>query len=93
MCVRRFPSSKLYHYAILALVLNVIQFPCSLSKPGLSEDNVNAAIRDAVNEGFTITKEDKEYLDMFSESNDDFDGDLRIVEGVDAKLGNKRKNI
>jgi len=65
----------------------VIQFPCSLSKPGLSEDNVNAAIRDAVNEGFTITKEDKEYLDMFSESNDDFDGDLRIVEGVDAKLG------
>merc|ERR1712226_1713428 len=77
MCTRRFPSSKFYHYAVLALVLYVIQLPCSLSKPSVSEDNINDAIRDAVNDGFTITREDK----------DDFDGDLRIVDGVDAKLG------
>ena len=83
--------SNFYSYAILALVLFVVQFPHSLSKPGASDEAINNAIRDTVNDGFTIAKEDKEYFDNIiknSKDSDEFDGDLRIVSGEDTELGN-----
>ena len=83
-------STNFYSYAILALVLFVVQFPFSSSKPGASDEAINNAIQDAVNDGFTITKEDKEYFDNIiknSKDSDEFDGDLRIVSGEDTELG------
>ena len=82
--------SSFNSYAILALVLFVVQFPHSSSKPGASDEAINNAIQDAVNDGFTITKEDKEYFDNIiknSKDSDEFDGDLRIVSGEDTELG------
>ena len=87
-------SSNFNSYAILALVLFVVQFPFSSSKPGASDEAINNAIQDAVNDGFTITKEDKEYFDNIiknSKDFDEFDGDLRIVSGGDTELGEINK--
>ena len=82
--------SNFNSYAILALVLFVVQLPHSSSKPSASDEAINNEIQDAVNDGFTITKEDKEYFDNIIKSSKDsneFDGDLRIVSGEDTELG------
>lgn len=89
MFIRRISSSNLNSYAILAITVFLTQFSYSSSKPGLSDEEINNAIRNAVNDGFTIAKEDKEYFNEIiakTESSDDFDGDLRIVAGQDAQL-------
>ena len=89
MFIRRLSSSNLNSYAILAITIFLTQFLYSSSKPDLSDEEINSAIRNAVNDGFTIAKEDKEYFNEImakTESSDDFDGDLRIVAGQDAQL-------
>ena len=89
MFIRRISTSNLSSYAILAITVFLTQFACSSSKPGFSDEEINNAIRNAVNDGFTIAKEDKEYFNEMiakTDSPDDFDGDLRIVAGQDAQL-------
>ena len=89
MFIRGISSSNLNSFAILAITVFLTQFAYSSSKPGFSDEEINSAIRNAVNDGFTIAKEDKEYFNEImakTESSDDFDGDLRIVAGQDAQL-------
>ena len=78
--------------AALALIILVTTFPNSISKPQeLSDDIINNKIRRSVNDGFTITKEDKEYFERMISDIDVEDGEVkeeaRIVKGQEAKLG------
>ena len=90
MSVWRIHSSNFNSYAILALTIFLSHFALSSSKQGLSDENINTEIQNLVNDGFTLTREDKEYFDNIvenAENADDFDGDLRIVSGEDTQLG------
>ena len=90
MSVWRIPSPNFNSYAILALTIFLSHFALSSSKQSLSDENINNAIQNLVNDGFTFTKEDKEYFENIVENDDnfeDFDGDLRIVSGENAQLG------
>ena len=90
MSVWRIPSPNFNSYAILALTIFLSHFAFSSSKPGLSDENINTEIQNLVNDGFTLTREDKEYFDNIiknSKDSDEFDGDLRIVSGEDTELG------
>ena len=81
--------------AALALIILVTTFPNSISKPQeLSDDIINNKIRRSVNDGFTITKEDKEYFERLISDNDvdnveagEVKEEVRIVKGQEAKLG------
>ena len=81
--------------ATFALTLFIIEFSNCISIPwGPADVSKNEMIRD-VNDGFTITKEDKDYFSKMN-SDDGLDNleskeveeDLRIVKGTEAKLGN-----
>lgn len=84
-----------YQTAALALVIFVTAFPNSISKPQEPSDDVlNNEIRRSVNDGFTITSEDKEYFertinDIQGENRKEGDAkeEVRIVDGQEAKLG------
>jgi hypothetical protein len=80
-----------------ALLIFITEFQHSLSKPQkFSGELLNNEIRRSVNDGFTVTKEDKDYFETMinsvqvnkSETNEHND-DLRIVQGRAANLGTK----
>ena len=74
--------------AIFALFIFVTEFPTITSKEHVSEWIDDNEIRREVNDGFTITKEDK---DFFEHLNNDIrmttTRPVRIVAGKDARLG------
>ena len=79
---------------VLVVITLATHLPTATSRTRISDEHINNAIRRAVNDGFTITKDDKEFFeniirDEYS-SNTESGGvieDPRIVDGEEAALG------
>ena len=79
---------------VLVFITLATDLPTATSRSRISDEHINNAIRRAVNDGFTITKDDKEFFeniirDEYS-SNTESGGvieDPRIVDGEEAALG------
>ena len=79
---------------VLVFITLATDLPTATSTPRISDEHINNAIRRAVNEGFTITKDDKEFFeniirDEYSSSTESGGviEDPRIVDGEEAALG------
>ena len=79
---------------VLVFITILTDLPTASSKAGVSDKHINNAIRRAVNDGFTITKDDKDFFeniirDEYSSSVESgrVNEDPRIVDGEEAALG------
>merc|ERR1711894_854776 len=85
-------SLRVSSIAILNLIIFVNELPNTQSKAYNSNEAIHTEIVRAVNDGFTINQEDKDYLGDMNrrirlESADSDDVDMRIVDGQESKLG------
>ena len=79
---------------VLVFITLATALPTATSTARISDEHINNAIRRAVNDGFTITKDDKEFFESIIRneysSNTESGGvieDPRIVDGEEAALG------
>ena len=87
-------SLRFFPITVLVFITLATDLPTATSRTRISDEHINNAIRRAVNDGFTITKDDKEFFeniirDEYS-SNTESGGvieDPRIVDGEEAALG------
>ena len=87
-------SLRVSSIAILNLIFFVNELPNTQSKAYNSNESIHTEIVRAVNDGFTINQEDKDYLEDMNRrirlnSADSDDVDMRIVDGQESKLGKK----
>ena len=85
-------SLRVSSIAILNLIIFVNDLPNTHSKAHNSNEAIHTEIVRAVNDGFTINQEDKDYLEDMNrrtrlDSADSDDVDMRIVDGEESKLG------
>ena len=81
-------------FTVLGFITLATDLPTATSTSRISAEHINNAIRRAVNDGFTITKDDKEFFENIlrdeNSSNIESGGvveDPRIVDGEEAELG------
>ena len=73
---------------ICALTIFITECPKATSEKPTSEWNVNNEIRRQVNDGFTITKKDKEFFEQMNDGSKMTSvEEPRIVKGEEAGLG------
>ena len=88
-------SSRFHLTATLALAPFIIMISKGISVPSVPADILENEMIRVVNDGFTITKEDKDYFSKLNSGSrlvhlepNENSQDLRIVAGTEAKLGN-----
>ena len=87
-------SVRLSPITVLVFITLATDLPTTTSTARISDEHINDSIRRAVNDGFTITKDDKEFFESIIRneysSNTESGGvieDPRIVDGEEAALG------